>query len=130
MKKLFFVLLGILGLLSCVPASAEWVPYYQGAETEEFFDPQLISQEKGLLKLWTLTTYAAPITSLEGQELQSEKTLTTVDCPARKTGAEKVIKLTGKNGDGMVVATMDTVLRLGRVRAGSADDQLLGKICR
>ncbi len=130
MKKLFFVLLCLLGLLSCASASAEWLAYYQGAETEEFFDPQLVSQQQGVIKLWTLTSYAAPITSLEGQELQSEKTLTTVDCPARKTGAEKVIKFAGKNGDGMVVATMDTVLRLGRVRAGSADDQLLGKICR
>ncbi len=120
----------MLVLLMCLPASAEWISYQQSAETEELFDPVIISRDQGRVKLWTLTNYAKAITSLEAQELLSEKTLTTIDCANRKMGAEKVLKYAGKNGQGTLVGTMNTVLRMTSVREGSAEQILMDSMCR
>ena len=120
----------MLALVASFPACAEWVAYQRNADTEELYDSALISRDGGRIKLWTVTNYAKPITSLEGQELQSEKALTTVDCDARKVGSEKVMKYTGKQGQGSLVSTMETALRLTKVQKGSADDALLDKLCR
>ena len=120
----------LLALFVSLPASAEWVSYQRNADNEELYDSRVISREGSLVKVWTLTEYAQPITSLEGQELRSEKYLTTVDCSARKTGSEKVMKYTGRRGEGTLVSTMDTKLRLTTVRAGSSDEALLERVCR
>ena len=127
MKKIIFVL---LSLLMSLPASAEWISYQRNADTEEFFDPSSVKREQSQIKLWTLTNYIAPITSLEGQELYSEKSLTTIDCGANKIGVEKMTKHAAKNGQGALVATMDTQLRMTKVRMDSADQVLIEKLCR
>ena len=127
MKKL---LPGLLALLICPLAGAEWISYQQTAETEELYDPAVLSRDQEQIKLWTLTNYAKAITSLEAQELLSEKTLTTIDCAGRKMGAEKVLKYAGKNGQGAQVGVMDTVLRLTRVREGSAEQTLMERLCQ
>ncbi len=127
MSKLLLTLL----TLSCsLPAFADWVSYQRNAENEELYDNQFVSRDGGTIKLWTLTEYAQPITSLEGQELLSEKFLTTVDCNARKVGSEKVMKYTGRRAEGTLVSTMDTRVRLTSVRKGSSDDVLLDRVCR
>jgi hypothetical protein len=126
MNKIIF---GLLSLLLSLPACAEWVSYQRNAETEEFFDPTSIKREQSQIQLWTLTNYAAPITSLEGQELYSEKSLTTIDCGANKIGVEKMTKHAAKNGQGALVATMETKLRMIKVRADSADQILTDKLC-
>ena len=119
-----------LMLAFSLPACAEWVTYQRNADTEELYDSAIISREGKRVKLWTLTDYAQPITSLEGQELLSEKALTTLDCESRKVGSEKVMKYSGKRAEGSLISTMETVLRLTTVRKGSADDALLERICR
>ena len=127
MKK-FFVLVWLL--VSAMPASAEWVLYQRTPETDELLDPKFVNRTGPTIQLWTLTNYPSPVTNLEGKQLLSEKALTTVDCEARKSGSEKVIKYSRKNGEGDVVGSMETALRLISVRKGSADELLLAKLCQ
>ena len=127
MKK-FFIL--VLMLVSAMPASAEWVLYQRTAETDELFDAKFVNRNGKTIQLWTLTNYPSPVTNLEGKQLLSEKALTTVDCEARKSGSEKVMKYSRKNGEGEVVGSMETALRLISVRKGSADEVLLEKLCQ
>lgn len=120
----------VLMLAVSFPAFADWVSYQRNADTEELYDSAIISREGKRVKLWTLTNYAKPITSLEGKELLSEKALTTIDCEAKKVGSEKVMKYTGKNAQGDHISTMETMLRLTTVQKGSADEALLGRLCQ
>lgn len=115
---------------ACLPASAEWVSYQRHADGEELYDPAFLGREQSRIRLWTLTNFSKPMTSLEAREYSSEKVLTTVDCAARKSGAEQVIRFSGKQAEGEVVGLMETPLRLAAVRAGSSDEALLGRICR
>ena len=127
MKKLF---LGGAMLACCLPAFADWVSYQRNADNEELYDNQLLSRQADVIKLWTLVEYKQPITSLEGQELLSEKFLTAVDCGARKIGSEKVMKYSGRRAEGTLISTMDTMLRMTSVRKGSSDEVLLNQVCR
>ena len=126
MKK--FIVFISLALTSYV-AHAEWKSYAKNAEVEEFFDSALISKDLGKIKLWTLSNYAAPLTTLEGKEILSEKSLTTLDCSTQKIGAEKIIKYEEKLAQGVVVSEMETALRLSSIRSGSADQILKEKLC-
>ena len=127
MKKL---LIAYLTLTCCAPALADWVSYQRNVDNEELYDSQFLSRQDGMIKLWTLTEYVRPITSLEGHELLSEKFLTAVDCNARKVGSEKVMKYTGRRAEGKLISTMDTMLRMTSVRKGSSDEILLDRVCR
>jgi hypothetical protein len=127
MKKL---LIGWASLTFCLPAFADWVPYQRNANNEELYDNQFLSRQGGVVKLWTLTEYTEPITSLEGQELLSEKFLTAIDCAARKIGSEKVMKYAGRRAEGKLISTMDTMLRMTSVRKGSSDEVLIDRVCQ
>jgi hypothetical protein len=116
--------------LACVSVRAEWVAYQRHAEAEEFHEATPVSREQRRIKLWTLTDYLKPITTLEGNEVSSEKVLTTIDCESKKMGSEQVIRYAGKQAQGAVVSAMETKLRLASVRNGSADAVLLEKLCR
>ena len=116
--------------LACVSVRAEWVAYQRHAEAEEFHEATPVSREQGRITLWTLTDYLKPITTLEGNEVSSEKVLTTIDCESKKMGSEQVIRYAGKQAQGTVVNAMDTKLRLASVRTGSTDAVLLEKLCR
>ncbi len=124
-----FLLVSALAL-TCVSARAEWITYQRHAEAEEFHEATPVSREQGRIKLWTLTDYRKPITTLEGNEVSSEKVLTTIDCDSKKMGSEQVIRYAGKQAQGTVVSAMETKLRLTLVRSGSADAVLLEKLCR
>ena len=117
-------------VFTCVSARAEWVAYQRHAEAEEFHEATPVSREQGRITLWTLTDYLKPITTLEGNEVSSEKVLTTIDCESKKMGSEQVIRYAGKQAQGTVVNAMDTKLRLASVRTGSTDAVLLEKLCR
>ena len=117
-------------VLACIPAHAEWVAYQRHAEAEEFHEATPVSREQGRIKLWTLTDYLKPITTLEGNEVSSEKVLTTIDCTSKKMGSEQVIRYAGKQAQGTVVSAMETKLRLASVRQGSTDAVLLEKLCQ
>ena len=117
-------------VFTCAFAHAEWLTYQRHAEAEEFHEATPISREQGRIKLWTLTDYLKPITTLEGNEVSSEKVLTTIDCDSKKMGSEQVIRYAGKQAQGAVVSAMETKLRLASVRGGSTDAVLLEKLCR
>lgn len=117
-------------MTATAPVHAAWVTYQQRADADELYDSAFLSTEQGRVKLWTLTNFAKPLTSLEAKEYASEKTLTTVECGSRKAGAEQVIRYAGRDGKGDVVGDMQTPLRLTSVRPGSTDEELLGKICK
>ena len=117
-------------VFACVSAHAEWVAYQRHAEAEEFHEAIPLSREQGRIKLWTLTDYLKPITTLEGNEVSSEKVLTTIDCTSKKMGSEQVIRYAGKQAQGTVVSAMETKLRLASVRNGSTDAVLLEKLCQ
>lgn len=120
----------LLALLASVAAHAEWISYQRGTDADELYESKPVSRDGDVIKLWTLTNFAKPMTSLEGKDYQSEKMLTTVDCAKKKMGAEQVIRHVGKNGQGDVVSAMETPLRLVSVKPGSTDDALLAKLCR
>ncbi|CAM8650765.1 hypothetical protein MCEGEM3_02897 [Oxalobacteraceae bacterium] len=127
MKK--FLLASAL-VFASTSAHAEWVAYQRHAEAEEFHETTTVSREQGRIKLWTLTDYLKPITTLEGNEVSSEKVLTTIDCASKKMGSEQVIRYAGKQAQGTVVSAMETKLRLASVRNGSTDAVLLEKLCQ
>jgi hypothetical protein len=127
MKKLFICM---VMLAAATPALAEWVLYQRSADTDELYDAKFVSRTGRQLKLWTLTNYPSPVTNLEGKQLLSEKALTTIDCDARKTGSEQVLKYSRKNAEGELVGAMETALRLISVRKGSSDELLLEKLCQ
>ncbi len=112
------------------PAHAAWVSYQKRADADELYDSSFVSNEQSRVKLWTLTNFAKPLTSLEAKEYASEKTLTTIDCASRKSGAEQVIRYTGTHANGDVVGDMQTPLRLTSVRPGSTDEALIITICK
>ena len=126
--KNFLLILTLVFICAC--AHAEWVTYQRHAEAEEFHDASHVSREQGRITLWTLTDYLKPITTLEGNEVSSEKVLTTIDCENKKMGSEQVIRYAGKQAQGAEVSAMETKLRLASVRSGSADAVLLEKLCR
>ena len=126
--KIFLLALALV--FACVSARAEWVAYQRHAEAEEFHEATPVSREQGRITLWTLTDYLKPITTLEGNEVSSEKVLTTIDCESKKMGSEQVIRYAGKQAQGTVVNAMETKLRLASVRTGSTDAVLLEKLCR
>lgn len=130
MMRARIVIAAAVAACAALPARAEWVVYQRDAEVEELFDPAGLSREQSRIRLWTLTNHAQPRTSLEALQYQSEKTLTTVDCAARKSGAEQVIRYSERNAGGDVVGDMKTPLRLTSVREGSADEILLKRLCR
>ncbi|MEO0317983.1 MAG: hypothetical protein RL404_1660 [Pseudomonadota bacterium] len=119
-----------MAITFAVPAQAAWVSYQKRADADELYDSTFLSNEQGRVKLWTLTSFAQPLTSLEGKEYSSEKTLTIIDCASRKAGAEQVIRYAGKDGKGDMVGDMQTPLRLTGVRPGSTDEALLARICK
>jgi hypothetical protein len=124
-----FLLVSAL-VFTCISAHAEWVVYQRHAEAEEFHEATPVSREQGRIKLWILTDYFTPITTLEGNQVSSEKILTTIDCVSNKMGSEQVIRYAGKQAQGAVVSEMETKLRLTSVRSGGADAVLLEKLCR
>ena len=129
MKKIL-ILVATLAGLSAPVAQAEWVPYQQGADADELYDTRFVSRDASLVTLWTMTNFARPMTSLEGKDYQSEQMLTTIDCARRKMGAAQVVRLSGRDGQGGRVSLMESPLRMVSVKAGSADEALLDRVCR
>lgn len=126
MKNLFLA----LTLLLSSSAYANWQPYYRSSETEDLFDPNLVSRDAGLVRVWTLTNFSKVMTTLEGADYYSETMLTAVDCIKRASGAERVTRYAGKNAQGSEVSVMETRLRWVPIKPGSQDEALLMAVCR
>ncbi len=129
MKKILILVAALAGLSAPV-AHAEWVSYQQGTDADELYDTRVVSRDASLVTLWTMTNFARSMTSLEGKDYQSEQMLTTIDCARRKMGAAQVVRLSGRDGQGDRVSLMESPLRMVSVKAGSADEALLDRVCR
>ena len=115
--------------LAFVPLSqAAWVSVATTQDAQIFHDDAL-SKEGDRVTVWRLTNFAKPLTNLEGKEILSEKSRTTVDCASRKMANSQVLRFSGKDASGEVLNQYETSLRFTTVAAGSLDAELLNKLC-
>ena len=115
--------------LAFVPLSqAAWVSVANTPEAQVLYDDAL-SKEGDRVTVWRLTNFAKPLTNLEGKEILSEKSRTTVDCVSRKMANSLVMRFAGKDASGEVVNNYETPLRFTTVAAGSVDAELVRKLC-
>ena len=115
--------------LAFVPLSqAAWVSVANTPEAQVLYDDAL-SKEGDRVTIWRLTNFAKPLTNLEGKEILSEKSRTTVDCAKRKMANSQVMRFAGKDANGEMLNSYETLLRFTTVAAGSADAELVQKLC-
>ena len=108
-------------------AQAAWVSV-ANSEAQVFYD-DAVSKEGDRVTVWRLTNFAKPLTNLEGKEILSEKSRTTVDCAKRKMANSQVMRFSGKDASGEVLNSYETPLRFTTVAAGSVDAELIQKLC-
>ena len=115
--------------LAFVPLSqAAWVSVANTPEAQVLYDDAL-SKEGDRVTIWRLTNFAKPLTNLEGKEILSEKSRTTVDCAKRKMANSQVMRFSGKDASGDILNSYETPLRFTTVAAGSVDALLVRKLC-
>ena len=115
--------------LAFVPLSqAAWVSVATTPEAQVLYDDAL-SKEGDRVTVWRLTNFAKPLTNLEGKEIVSEKSRTTVDCANRKMANSQVMRFSGKDAMGEMLNSYETPLRFTTVAAGSVDAELVRKLC-
>ena len=95
----------------------------------QVFHDDALSKEGDRVTVWRLTNFAKPLTNLEGKEISSEKSRTTVDCANRKMANSQVMRFAGKDASGEVLNQYETPLRFTTVAAGTADSELVQKLC-
>jgi len=108
-------------------AQAAWVSV-ANSDAQVFYDDAL-SIEGDRVTVWRLTNFVKPLTNLEGKEILSEKSRTTVDCAKRKMANSQVMRFSGKDASGEVLNSYETPLRFTTVAAGSVDAELIQKLC-
>lgn len=109
-------------------AQAAWVSVATTTEAQVLYD-DLLSKEGDRVTVWRLTNFAKPLTNLEGKEILSEKSRTTVDCANRKMANSQVMRFAGKDASGEVLNQYETPLRFTTVAADSVDAELVRKLC-
>ena len=109
-------------------SQAAWVSVATTPEAQVFYDDAL-SKEGDRVTVWRLTNFAKPLTNLEGKEISSEKSRTTVDCANRKMANSEVMRFAGKDALGEMLNSYETPLRFTTVAVGSADADLVRKLC-
>ena len=114
--------------LWCVPASAQWQLLSTDAQAQYFIGED-IQREGDRISLWRLSNFVKPLTNLEGKEVLSEKTRTTLDCKAGKLANSEVTRFSGSHGSGEVMNHYATPLRFTRIAPDSMDALLLQKVC-
>lgn len=121
----------VAALLACsLPAAAAWTVYSQTPAASDFYDGATIEKKGTTVKVWAMTNHQSALTNLEGKELLSEKSLTTVDCSNKKIGAEIVMTFAGRDTLGARLGNMETPLRMSAIKPGSADEALMNAVCR
>ena len=117
-----------LALVGVSLSQAAWVSVADTADTQVYYD-DVISKEGDRVTVWRLTNFAKPLTNLEGKEILSEKSRTTVDCANRKMANSQVLRFSGKDASGEVLNQYQTPLRFTTVATGSVDAALVQKLC-
>ena len=88
-----------------------------------------LQREGDRISLWRLANFVKPLTNLEGKEVLSEKTRTTLDCQSSKLANSQVTRFAGLNGQGEVMNHYETPLRFTRIAPDTVDAMLLQKLC-
>ena len=122
--------------LVCAALAFVWIPVTQAAwvsaahttEAQVFYDDAL-SKEGDHVTVWRLTNFAKPLSNLEGKEILSEKSRTTVDCATRKMANSQVMRFAGKDATGEILNNYETPLRFTTVATGSVDAALIQNLC-
>ena len=114
--------------LWCVPASAQWQLLSTDAQAQYFIGED-VQREGDRISLWRLSNFVKPLTNLEGKEVLSEKTRTTLDCQAGKLANSEVTRFAGLNGQGEVMNHYETPLRFTRIAPDGVDAVLMQKVC-
>ena len=122
--------------LVCAALAFVWIPVTQAAwvsaahttEAQVFYDDAL-SKDGDRVTVWRLTNFAKTLTNLEGKEILSEKSRTTVDCATRKMANSQVMRFAGKDATGEILNNYETPLRFTTVAAGSVDAALIQNLC-
>ena len=109
-------------------SQAAWVSVSDTADAQVYYD-DAIAKEGDRVTVWRLTNFNQPLTNLEGKEISSEKSRTTVDCAGRKMANSQVMRFAGKDALGEVLNSYETPLRFTTVAPGSTDSDLLKKLC-
>ena len=117
-----------LALVGVSLSQAAWVSVANTADAQVYYD-DAISKEGDRVTVWRLTNFAKPLTNLEGKEILSEKSRTTVDCATRKMTNSQVMRFSGKDASGEVLNQYETPLRFTTVATGSVDAALIQKLC-
>ncbi len=122
------MLCSVLSVCWCMPVHAEWTQLTQNAEGTFFYE--LAGPATGeRVSVWRLTDFAKPLTNLEGKEVRSEKTLTSVDCKASKLANSQMTRYAGVHAQGDVMNHYETPERFTRVAPEGVDALLLKKLC-
>jgi hypothetical protein len=117
-----------LALVLVPTAQAAWVSLATTSEAQVLYD-DVLSKEDSRVTVWRLTNFAKPLTNLEGKEVSSEKSRTTVDCASGKLANSQVMRFAGKDASGDMLNSYETPLRFTTVAAGSTDAELIQKLC-
>jgi hypothetical protein len=117
-----------LALVGVSLSQAAWISVANTADAKVYYD-DVISKEGDRVTVWRLTNFAKPLTNLEGKEILSEKSRTTVDCANRKMANSQVLRFSGKDASGEVLNQYETPLRFTTVATGSVDAALVQKLC-
>jgi len=117
-----------LALVGVSLSQAAWVSVANTADVQVYYDDAR-SKEGDRVTVWRLTNFAKPLTNLEGKEILSEKSRTTVDCANRKMANSQVLRFSGKDASGEVLNQYETPLRFTTVATGSVDAALVQKLC-
>jgi hypothetical protein len=117
-----------LALVLVPTAQAAWVSLATTSEAQVLYD-DVLSKEDSRVTVWRLTNFAKPLTNLEGKEISSEKSRTTVDCASGKLANSQVMRFAGKDASGDMLNSYETPLRFTTVAAGSTDAELIQKLC-
>ena len=126
MKKRL-LLCGLFAMCS-LTANAEWLWLSASAEAEYFYGEDL-QRDVDHISLWRLSNFIKPLTNLEGKEVLSEKTRTTLDCKNGKLANSEVTRFADLQTQGEVMNHYETPLRFTRVAPGSVDALLMQKVC-
>jgi hypothetical protein len=117
-----------MALVLVPSAQAAWVSLATTSEAQVLYDDAL-SKEDSRVTVWRLTNFAKPLTNLEGKEISSEKSRTTVDCASGKLANSQVMRFAGKDASGDMLNSYETPLRFTTVAPGSTDAELIQKLC-
>lgn len=127
-RHLFQCLVFALTAASSMSIHAEWRLLVNTADSAHYYDEQL-QKDHEQVSFWRMTDFVKPLTNLEGQEVMSEKTRTTVDCKAGKLANSQVTRYAKAGAKGDVMNHYETPLRFTRIANDGVDAVLFKQIC-